>query len=145
MVKAFKLIVGASSCSLLVCSDVGGSSVVGNKVMDLLREENYKREGKGSQYFEPLFIQYISMRKELLDIIELQVAVITGELVKSRPDMFKVPPTDLSMASRRLVKINPFNKGINPVTFQVYLQNILNLTEFLRSGVCGQERLPPLS
>ena len=113
--------------------------------MDLLREENYKREGKGSQYFEPLFIQYISMPKELLEIIELQVAVTTGELVKSRLDMFKVPLTDLSMASRRLVKINPFNKGINPVTFQVYLQNILNLTEFLRSGVCGQERLPPLS
>ena len=145
MVKAFKLIVGASSCSLLVCSDEGGSSVVGNKVMDLLREENYKREGKGSQYFEPLFIQYISMRKELLEIIELQVAVTTGELVKSRLDMFKVPLTDLSMASRRLVKINPFNKGINPVTFQVHLQNVLNLTEFLRSGVCGQERLPPLS
>ena len=39
--------------------------------MDLLREENYKREGKGSQYFEPLFIQYISVRKALLDIIEL--------------------------------------------------------------------------
>ena len=113
--------------------------------MDLLREENYKREGKGSQYFEPLFIQYISMRKELLEIIELQVAVTTGELVKSRLDMFKVPLTDLSMASRRLVKINPFNKGINPVTFQVHLQNVLNLTEFLRSGVCGQERLPPLS
>lgn len=82
MVNAFKLIVGASSCSLLVCSDVGGSSVVGNNVMDLLREENYKREGKGSQYFKPLFIQYISVRKELLDILELQAAVTTGELVK---------------------------------------------------------------
>ena len=36
-----------------------------------------------------------------------------------RLDMFKVPPTDLSMASRRLVKINPFNTGISPVTFQI--------------------------
>ena len=34
-------------------------------------------------------------------------------------EMFKVPPTDLSMASRRFVRINPFNVGINPVTFQV--------------------------
>ena len=34
-------------------------------------------------------------------------------------EMFKVPPTDLSMSSRRFVRINPFNVGINPVTFQV--------------------------
>ena len=36
-----------------------------------------------------------------------------------RLNMFKVPPTDLSMSSRRYVKINPFNTDINPVTFQV--------------------------
>jgi len=36
-----------------------------------------------------------------------------------RLNMFSVPPTDLSMASRRVVRINPFNTGINPVTFQV--------------------------
>ena len=36
-----------------------------------------------------------------------------------RLDMFNVPPTDLSMSSRRFVKISPFNAGINPVTFQV--------------------------
>ena len=34
-------------------------------------------------------------------------------------NMFKVPPTDLSMSSRGFVRINPFNVGINPVTFQV--------------------------
>ena len=34
-------------------------------------------------------------------------------------NVFKVPPTDLSMSSRRFVRINPFNVGINPVTFQV--------------------------
>ena len=36
-----------------------------------------------------------------------------------RLNISHVPPTDLSMASRRLVKINPFNTGINPVNFQV--------------------------
>ena len=36
-----------------------------------------------------------------------------------RLDMFQTPPTDLSMSSRRVVRINPFNTGINPVTFQV--------------------------
>ena len=36
-----------------------------------------------------------------------------------RLNTFKVPPTDLSMASRRIMKINPLNTGINPVNFQV--------------------------
>ena len=36
-----------------------------------------------------------------------------------RLELFDVPDTDLSMSSRRCVKINPFNTGINPVTFQV--------------------------
>ena len=34
-------------------------------------------------------------------------------------NMFKIPPTDLSMSSRCFVRINPFNVGINPVTLQV--------------------------
>ena len=56
--------------------------MVGNQVTDLLREVSLRREGKGSQYFEPLHIQYIPVRKEILDIIEVQVAETTGELVK---------------------------------------------------------------
>ena len=63
-------------------SDVGGSSVVGDQVTDLLREVNFSRTGKGAQYFEPTHIQYIPVRKETLDIIEVQVAETTGQLVK---------------------------------------------------------------
>lgn len=57
-------------------------------------------------------------------------------------DMFKVPPTDLSMSSRRYVKINLFNTGNNPVTFEVYPQeDFIDLTEsFFQLGICGQER-----
>ena len=78
--QAFRSVVGSPSRSLFVYSDVGGSGVVGNQVTDLLREVNFKREGKGSQYFEPLHIQYIPVRKETIDIIEMQVAKTTGEL-----------------------------------------------------------------
>jgi len=60
---------------------VGGSSVVGNQVTDLLREVNLIRRGAGVQYFEPYHIQYIPVRKDLIDIIEVQVAETTGELV----------------------------------------------------------------
>jgi len=79
---AFKNEAGTTKRSLFVYSDVGGSGVVGNQVTDLLREVNYNREGKGSQYFEPLHIQYIQVRKEVLEIIEVQVSETTGKLVK---------------------------------------------------------------
>ena len=79
--KAFEVVVGSSSRSLFVYSDVGGSSVVGNQVTDLLREVNLIRKGAGTQYFEPYHIQYIPVRKDVLDIIEVQVAETTGNLV----------------------------------------------------------------
>ena len=45
-------------------------------------------------------------------------------------NMFKIPPTNLSMSSRRYVRINPFNVGIYPVTFQVDPQeDFINLKE----------------
>ena len=34
-------------------------------------------------------------------------------------DLFKVPPTDFSIASRRKVPIHPFTTGITPVDFQI--------------------------
>ena len=52
-----------------VYSDVAGSSIVGNRVTDLLREIQYKREGRGTLYFEPLHIQYLPLRNEVVEII----------------------------------------------------------------------------
>ena len=68
--KAFEAVVGASSRSLFVYADVGGSGVVGNQVTDLLREVNYRRRGAGTQYFKSLHTQYIPVRKEIVDIIQ---------------------------------------------------------------------------
>ena len=64
---SFKNVLGSTKRTLFVYSDVSGSSVVGNQVTDFLREVNYKREGKGSQYFEPTHIQYIPVRKDVID------------------------------------------------------------------------------
>jgi len=80
--KAFQNVVGSTSRSLFIYSNVGGSSTVGNQVTDLLREVNYRRTGDGSHYFEPLHIQYIPWRKTQLDIIETQVSETTGELTE---------------------------------------------------------------
>ena len=49
-----KAVIGSSSHSLLIYSNMGGGSVVGNQVTDLLREVNLIRRGAGVQYFEPL-------------------------------------------------------------------------------------------
>ena len=80
--QAFQNVVGSRSRSLLIYSDVGGSSVVGNQVTDLLRQVNFHLRGDGSQYFEPTHIQYIPVRKDIIDIIETQVAETTGELTR---------------------------------------------------------------
>ena len=56
---AFRAVVGDPTRTLHVYSDVAGSSVVGNRVTDLLREIQYKRQGRGTLYFEPLHIQYL--------------------------------------------------------------------------------------
>jgi len=80
--KACQNVVGSTSHSLFIYSDVGGSSTLGNQVTDLLREVNYQRTGDGSHYFEPLHIQYILLRKTQLDIIETRVSETTGELTE---------------------------------------------------------------
>ena len=48
----------------------GGSTVVGNRMTDFLREVKFHSEGRGSQYFQPVHIQIIPVRKQVLDINE---------------------------------------------------------------------------
>ena len=52
--------------------------MVGNKIVDLLREVKYQRTSKGQVYFEPHDIQYIPVQREIRDIIEVQVAETVG-------------------------------------------------------------------
>ena len=85
---AFRSVVKEPTRSLQVYSDVGSSSMVGNRMADLLREIKYHREGRGTVYFEPLHIQYLPVRNQVLEILELQIAETVGEgedLVKFGP------------------------------------------------------------
>ena len=79
---AFENVFGHSTRPLYVYSDVNASTVLGDQITDFIREVNYKREGKGSYYFGPTQLQYISLRKQLLDIIQVQVSEGTGHLVQ---------------------------------------------------------------
>ena len=78
---AFTNVFSHSKRSLFVYSDVGTSNVLGDQITDFIREVNYEREGKGSYYFEPTHLHYIPLRKETLDIIQVQVAEASGDLV----------------------------------------------------------------
>ena len=75
---AFRAVVGEPTRSLHVYSDIAGSTVVGNRVTDLLREIQYKRQGRGTLYFEPLHIQCMALRNEVVEIIHVQVAETIG-------------------------------------------------------------------
>ena len=72
---------GSPSRTLLIYSDVVESSEVGDQVVDLLREVEYKREDKTTAYFEPLHIQYLPLRNEYIEMIQTQVSETNGELV----------------------------------------------------------------
>ena len=78
---AFRLVVREPSRSLHVYSDVAGNSIVGNRVTDLLREVKYQREGRGTIYFEPLHIQYVPLRNEVIEIIQTRLVETDGEIV----------------------------------------------------------------
>ena len=85
---AFRSMVKDPTRSLHIYSDVGGSSMVGNRMTDLLREIKYRREGRGRVYFEPQHIHYLPVRNQVLDIVEVQIAETVGEgeeLVKFKP------------------------------------------------------------
>ena len=80
--KAFHNVIGNSTRTFHVYSDVCASTLVGNKVKDLLREVRYKREGRGAVYFELLHIQYIPVRNHIIETIEAEVSESeTGYLV----------------------------------------------------------------
>ena len=75
--------------SLHVYSDVAGSSMAGARFMDLLKEVHYPRQGQGKVYYEPEHIHYLPVRREVIDIIEVNITENTEygeELVKFKDD-----------------------------------------------------------
>ena len=83
--RMFDRLVTHPNRSLYVYSDVGGSSIVGNRFTDLLKEVHYPRQGRGNVYYEPEHIHYLPVRREVIDIIEVNITenTTTGEeLVK---------------------------------------------------------------
>ena len=69
-----------STRPLHVYCDVGTSSMVGNRITDLLREIKYHPQN--TTHFEPRHIQYVPVRNEVVEIVETQMAETNGDLVQ---------------------------------------------------------------
>ena len=79
---AFRQVVGEPSRTFLVYSDLVDSNIVGGQQHPLVREVEYRRQGQGVAYFEPLHIQWLSCRREYMDTVEVEIAESHGGLVK---------------------------------------------------------------
>ena len=79
---AFRSVVGEPSRTFLVYSDLVDSNIVGGQLHALVREVEYRRQGKGVAYFEPLHIQWLPCRREYMDHVEVEIAESAGGLVQ---------------------------------------------------------------
>lgn len=79
---AFHNVAGNTARSLLVYSNVGGSSIVGNQVTDLLREVKFERTSRDINYFETLQIKYLHVTNDTINTIETQVSETKGVVTR---------------------------------------------------------------
>ena len=77
---SFEKIVGTSKRTVMVYSDVVESTVVGSGKFPLLREVQLLRTGEGESTAEPLHHQWIKVRGNQLDIVEVEIADTSGPL-----------------------------------------------------------------
>ena len=77
---SFEKIVGTSRRTVMVYSDIVESTVVGSGKYPLLREVQLLRTGEGESTAEPLHHQWIKVRGNQLDILEVEIASTAGPL-----------------------------------------------------------------
>ena len=77
---SFEKIVGTSKRTVMVYSDLVESTVVGSGKYPLLREVQLLRTGDGESTAEPLHHQWIKVRGNQLDILEVEIASTSGPL-----------------------------------------------------------------
>ena len=82
---SFEKIVGTSKRTVMVYSDIVESTVVGSGKYPLLREVQLLRTGEGESTAEPLHHQWIKVRGNQLDILEVEIASTSGPLAPLPP------------------------------------------------------------
>ena len=76
----FEKIVGTRKRTVMVYSDLVESTVVGSGKYPLLREVQLLRTGDGESTAEPLHHQWIKVRGQQMDILEVEIASTNGPL-----------------------------------------------------------------
>ena len=76
----FEKLVGTTKRTVMVYSDVLESTVVGSGKFPLLREVQLLRTGDGQSTVEPLHHQWIKVRGNQLEIIQVDIATPHGPL-----------------------------------------------------------------
>ena len=79
-----------------VYSDLAQTQIVGGRETDLLREVTISTAIKGRQLYEPLHLQYLPIRKNVFDTVEVGVSETYGT-----PTKFKGGQTILTVNFRR--------------------------------------------
>ena len=77
---SFEKVVGTSKRTVMVYTDLVESTVVGSGKFPLLREVQLLRTGEGESTVEPLHHQWIKVRGQQLDILEVEIASTSGPL-----------------------------------------------------------------
>ena len=65
-------------------SDLAQTQIVGGRETDLLREVTISNSVKGRRLYEPLHLQYLPIRKNVFDTVEVGVSETDGTLTKFR-------------------------------------------------------------
>ena len=77
---SFEKVVGTSKRTVMVYSDLVESTVVGSGKYPLLREVQLLRTGEGESTVEPLHHQWIKVRGQQMEIVEVEIASTSGPL-----------------------------------------------------------------
>ena len=76
--------------TLRVYSNANTSTMVGNQVSDVLLEVNFDSTKEGQQYFEPKHRQYLQVRQQEYEVMEIALDDLNGVPVKLGPGVTSV-------------------------------------------------------
>ena len=76
---SFAKMFGSEQRTLLVYTDVAQSQIVGAGMTDFIREVEYSNKFRGRVLYEPIHLQFIPLRRNVIDAIEVQVGETNGK------------------------------------------------------------------
>ena len=88
--------------TLFVYTDLTQTQIVGGTETDLLREVSFTNNEKGKYLFEPLHLQYLPVRKNVFDSVEVGISETDGSQIN-----FKDGQTILTINFRRRGSTEP--------------------------------------